>query len=97
MTQKSYAECIIVVEIFWPILEVIPDRYAIASTRLVLPQPPCPSKTTLRILSAYRWEGKEVVECDMPEYSKDNLQLCRDTLMEAVAETSEEFMEHHHS
>lgn len=36
---------------------------------------------------AYRWEGKEVVECDMPEYSKDNLQLCRDTLMEAVAET----------
>ena len=42
---------------------------------------------------AYRWEGKEVVECDMPEYSKDNLQLCRDTLMEAVAETSEEFME----
>ncbi len=34
-----------------PILEVIPDRYAIASTRLVLPQPPCPSKTTLRILS----------------------------------------------
>ena len=27
---------------------------------------------------AYRWEGKEVVECDMPEYSKDNLQLCRD-------------------
>ena len=42
---------------------------------------------------AYRWEGKEVVECDMPEYSKANLQLCRDTLMEAVAETSEEFME----
>lgn len=42
---------------------------------------------------AYRWEGKEVVECDMPEYSKENLQMCRDTLMEAVAETSEEFME----
>ena len=42
---------------------------------------------------AYRWEGKEVVECEMPEYSKANLQICRDTLMEAVAETSEEFME----
>jgi len=42
---------------------------------------------------AYRWEGKEVVECEMPEYSKANLQLCRDTLMEAVAETSEDFME----
>ncbi len=42
---------------------------------------------------AYRWKDKEVVECDMPEYSKANLQLCRDALMEAVAETSEEFME----
>lgn len=42
---------------------------------------------------AYRWEGKEVVPCEMPEYSKENLQLCRDTLLEAVAETSEEFME----
>ncbi|MGN0157025.1 MAG: elongation factor G [Lachnospiraceae bacterium] len=41
----------------------------------------------------YRWEGKEVVECEVPEYNKPNLQLCRDTLMEAVAETSEEFME----
>ncbi|MCH5249537.1 MAG: elongation factor G [Lachnospiraceae bacterium] len=42
---------------------------------------------------AYRWKDKEVVECDMPDYSKDNLQICRDALMEAVAETSEEFME----
>ncbi len=42
---------------------------------------------------AYRWEGKEVVECEMPEYSKENLRLCKDTLLEAVAETSEEFME----
>lgn len=40
-----------------------------------------------------RWQGKEVVECEVPEYNKANLQLCRDTLMEAVAETSEEFME----
>lgn len=40
-----------------------------------------------------RWQGKEVVPCEIPEYSKANLQLCRDTLMEAVAETSEEFME----
>lgn len=40
-----------------------------------------------------RWEGKEVVPCEIPEYNKPNLQICRDTLMEAVAETSEEFME----
>ena len=42
---------------------------------------------------AYRWKDKEVIECEMPEYSKPNLQICRDALMEAVAETSEEFME----
>lgn len=40
-----------------------------------------------------RWQGKEVTECEVPEYSKANLQLCRDTLMEAVAETSEEMMD----
>ncbi len=40
-----------------------------------------------------RWQGKEVVTCEVPEYNKANLQICRDTLMEAVAETSEEFME----
>lgn len=40
-----------------------------------------------------RWQGKEVVPCDIPEYNKANLQICRDTLMEAVAETSEEMME----
>lgn len=40
-----------------------------------------------------RWQGKEVVPCDVPDYSRNNLQICRDTLMEAVAETSEEFME----
>ncbi|MCM1091075.1 MAG: elongation factor G [Muribaculum sp.] len=40
-----------------------------------------------------RWQGKEVVPCEIPEYNKANLQICRDTLMEAVAETSEDFME----
>ena len=40
-----------------------------------------------------RWQGKDVVPCEVPEYNKANLQICRDTLMEAVAETSEEMME----
>ena len=40
-----------------------------------------------------RWQGKEVVPCEVPDYNQANLQICRDTLMEAVAETSEEFME----
>lgn len=43
--------------------------------------------------SANRWQGKEVVPCEIPEYSRPNLQLSRDTLMEAVAETSEDMME----
>ena len=42
---------------------------------------------------AYKWEGKEALECDMPEYSQSYLEQYRETLMEAVAETSEEFME----
>ncbi|MCM1120782.1 MAG: elongation factor G [bacterium] len=40
-----------------------------------------------------RWQGKDVVPCEVPEYNKANLQICRDALMEAVAETSEELME----
>ncbi len=43
--------------------------------------------------TGYRWEGKEVRECEVPEYNKANLEICRDTLLEAVAETSEEFMD----
>lgn len=43
--------------------------------------------------TGYRWQGKEVVECEVPEYNKENLQLYRDTLMESVAETNEDFME----
>ena len=43
--------------------------------------------------TGHRWQGKEVVDCEVPEYNKANLELCRDTLMEAVAETSEEMME----
>ncbi|MBR5375664.1 MAG: elongation factor G [Lachnospiraceae bacterium] len=42
----------------------------------------------------YRWNDKgEATECDIPDYSKENLQLYRDSLMEAVAETSDEFMD----
>lgn len=43
--------------------------------------------------NANRWQGKELVDCEVPQYSKENLSLYKDTLMEAVAETSEEFME----
>ena len=47
--------------------------------------------------NANRWQGKEVVDCEVPDYSKENLALYKDTLMEAVAETSEEFMERYFS
>ena len=32
-------------------------------------------------------------ECEIPDYCMPNLEILRDSLMEAVAETSEEFME----
>ena len=43
---------------------------------------------------AKRWkENGEVEKTDVPDYSKENLGICREALMEAVAETSEEFMD----
>ncbi|WP_075719831.1 elongation factor G [Roseburia sp. 499] len=41
-----------------------------------------------------RWNDKgEVEDVPIPDYSKPNLEICREALMEAVAETSEEFMD----
>ena len=40
-----------------------------------------------------RWQGKDVVPCEVPDYNKENLEAFRETLMETVAETSEEMME----
>ncbi len=37
--------------------------------------------------------ASEYVECDIPDYSQENLSKFREILIEAVAETSEEFME----
>ncbi len=45
----------------------------------------------------FRWEGKEAIECEVPEYNQEYLKMYRDTLMEAVAETSEEFMDRYFS
>lgn len=43
---------------------------------------------------AKAWNDKGGVDqIPMPEYSKANLSLCRDALVEAVAETSEEFLD----
>ncbi len=47
---------------------------------------------------AKRWLDNGTVEkFDVPDYSKENLELCREALMEAVAETSEEFMDRYFS
>ena len=47
---------------------------------------------------AKRWKADGTVEkFDVPEYSQENLELCREALMEAVAETSEEFMDRYFS
>ncbi len=43
---------------------------------------------------AKRWNDNGTVDkFDVPDYSQENLGICRDVLMEAVAETSEEFMD----
>jgi elongation factor G len=43
---------------------------------------------------AKRWNDKGTVDkSDVPDYSLENLGICRDALLEAVAETSEEFMD----
>ena len=43
---------------------------------------------------AKRWKDNgEVEKVEVPEYTKENLGICREALMEAVAETSEEFMD----
>ena len=42
----------------------------------------------------YRWtEAGKADECDVPDYSKEYLEKYKESLMEAVAETSEDFME----
>jgi elongation factor G len=47
--------------------------------------------------TGHRWQGKDVVDCDVPDYSKEYLDQYRETLMETVAETSEEFMDRYFS
>ena len=43
---------------------------------------------------AKRWNDKGTVDkFEVPDYSRENLEICREALLEAVAETSEEFME----
>lgn len=47
---------------------------------------------------AKRWlDNGEVEKTDVPDYSTGNLEICREALMEAVAETSEEFMDRYFS
>ncbi len=47
---------------------------------------------------ARRWaDHGQRTECEIPEYCMPNLEMCRETLLEAVAETSEEFMDRYFS
>lgn len=46
---------------------------------------------------AQKWVGKEVVDCEIPDYSIDYLEKYKELLMEAVAETSEDMMERYFS
>ncbi len=46
---------------------------------------------------AQKWAGKEVVDCEVPDYSVEYLNQYKELLMEAVAETSEDLMERYFS
>ncbi|MGN0325977.1 MAG: elongation factor G, partial [Lachnospiraceae bacterium] len=46
---------------------------------------------------AQKWVGKEVVDCEIPDYSVEYLEKYKELLMEAVAETSEDMMERYFS
>ncbi len=46
---------------------------------------------------AQKWAGKEVVDCEIPDYSVEYLTQYKELLMEAVAETSEDLMERYFS
>ena len=41
---------------------------------------------------AYKWQGDEAVECEVPDYNKEYLEQYHAQLVESVAETSEEMM-----
>jgi len=46
----------------------------------------------------FRWDSNgKAVECDVPDYSQEYLEQYKESLMEAVAETSEEFMDRYFS
>ncbi len=46
-------------------------------------------------MAGRRWLGgtAEAEDCEIPEYSMPNLKICREALLEAVAETNEEYMD----
>ncbi len=44
-------------------------------------------------MAGRRWQGDTSVECQIPDYCQPNLDICREALLEAVAETNEEYME----
>ena len=41
---------------------------------------------------AYKWQGDQAVECDIPDYNMEYLEKYRAILLESVAETSEDMM-----
>lgn len=46
---------------------------------------------------AFKWVNKEAIAADVPDYSAEYLEQYHNTLIEAVAETSEEFMDRYFS
>ena len=82
---------------FRQVVEDLTERYG----KKIAPfyQPIREDEKFVGYINVCKMEGRRFTDigkrepCEIPEYSKENLAICREALMDAVAETSDEFME----
>ncbi len=82
---------------FRQVVEDLTERYG----KRIAPfyQPIREDEKFVGYINVCKMEGRRFTDigkrepCDIPEYSKENLAICREALLDAVAETSDEFME----
>ena len=82
---------------FRQVVEDLTERYG----KKIAPfyQPIREDEKFVGYINVCKMEGRRFTDigkrepCEIPEYSKENLAICREALLDAVAETSDEFME----
>ena len=82
---------------FRQVVEYLTERYG----KKIAPfyQPIRENEKFVGYINVCKMEGRRFTDigkrepCEIPEYSEENLAICREALLGAVAETSDEFME----